>query len=178
MHGWKQLGTFKALNIKKDTFLDDTDFLLEIIKPYIYVYNDVEYASGEGDVTDGASIPDELEEFAGSNFEVEEFAGTEDYKKLVEIKKRIKTDSEILKKFIKFVNSRGRYIPAAFIHDKLCQLGLSKKAVCSWEDAHKIFYYAMLDNGVPKFCGFLGLGGAWVKYQAVKLGMLLKKWDH
>lgn len=155
---WMQLGTFRIVNYEKDTFWDDTQFLLEIEESYVYCYEGKKYTSDKGDVSDGASIPDVFKKLAGDNF------GS--------------ADPSNLKTMIKFINKRGSYVPAAFIHDKLCYLGLSGNPVCSWEDAHKIFYNAMLDNGVPKFCGFLGLGGAWTKYQAVRFGMILKKWDY
>jgi len=68
----------------------------------------------------------------------------------------------------------GRYVPAAFIHDYLCQRGLEGKPLCSWSDAHKIFYEAMLDNGCPKG----GLKGAYVKYKAVQIGMMFRRWKY
>ncbi|MEA3272460.1 MAG: DUF1353 domain-containing protein [Patescibacteria group bacterium] len=69
---------------------------------------------------------------------------------------------------------KGRSLPAAFIHDRLCHLGLTGRPVCSWADCHKIFYRAMLDNGVPKG----GRKGAWLKYQAVRIGMMFRRWKY
>ena len=72
-------------------------------------------------------------------------------------------------------NFQGSYVPAAFLHDYLCFVALTdKKPQCSWEDCHKIFYQAMLDNGCSKW----GLKGAWVKYQAVKIGMFFRRWKY
>lgn len=70
---------------------------------------------------------------------------------------------------------RGAYVPAAFIHDYLCHLALAdKKPVCSWSDAHKAFYEAMLDNGCPNG----GLKGAAAKYRAVQIGMFFRRWKY
>jgi hypothetical protein len=75
-------------------------------------------------------------------------------------------------------NMQGHYVPAAFIHDYLCWLAIGKDSpktpICSWADAHKIFYYAMLDNGCRKG----GLKGAWMKYKAVQIGMFFKRWKY
>lgn len=68
----------------------------------------------------------------------------------------------------------GRYVPAAFVHDYLCQVGLEGKPEASWADTHKIFYEAMLDNGCPKH----GLKGAVAKYRAVRIGMFFKRWKY
>lgn len=72
-------------------------------------------------------------------------------------------------------NLQGGYVPAALVHDWLCYNALELKTpLCSWDDTHRIFYQAMLDNGVPKG----GLKGAWLKYQAVKVGMFFKRWKY
>lgn len=72
-------------------------------------------------------------------------------------------------------NMQGRYVPAAFVHDWLCYNALELKTpLCSWSDAHKIFYQAMIDNGCKKY----GLGGAYIKYKAVQIGMFFKRWKY
>lgn len=128
--GWIQFGTFE--------FIKPDYKKVRIIQPFIYEYFDGRrFQTAINQISDGASIPDSLESFAGGNY-------------------------------------GGGYIPAAFIHDELCQKGLTGEAVCSWADAHKIFYHAMLDNGCKKW----GLKGAWVKYQAVKIGMFFRRWKY
>lgn len=155
---WVEFGEFRIVNYGKDTIFDKTDFLLEMTKPYVYRYKGKDYSNSIGDVSDGASIPDVFKKIAGDNFQ--------------------NANSKNLEELIKAINSKGSYVPAAFIHDIICKRGLEGNPVCSWEDAHNIFYSAMIENGVPKFSGFLGLGGAWAKYQAVKIGMYFKRWKY
>jgi hypothetical protein len=58
----------------------------------------------------------------------------------------------------------GGYLPAAFLHDYLCYLGVeTKQPITTWQKAASLFYDAMLSLGCKKG----GLGGAQAKYLAV-----------
>ena len=76
--------------------------------------------------------------------------------------------------FILDTGFEGSPLPAAIIHDRRCQLGLTGKADCSMYDTHRMFYEAMLDNGVPKW----GINGAYLKYKAVQIWGLFHRWKY